>query len=321
MRLSSILWAIFHNAIILPLTMQNDIQRLLKVANSVILGKERQIRLALCCLLARGHLLIEDIPGVGKTTLAHTLAKLLGMNYQRIQFTSDILPADIIGASVFDGKNHEFKFHPGPIFNQMVLADEINRSTPKAQSALLEAMEEHQVTVEGVTYQLPEPFFVIATQNPSHQIGTFPLPESQLDRFLMRIELGYPDPQSERQLLIGQNRHHLIQTLSEQVTPQQLQALQQAVTSVHVSNALLDYCQAIINFTRESSEYHCGLSPRAGLALLTAAKAWTFMDNRDAVIPEDVQAVLASVAGHRLRSGNNDSEAIVAPILAKVAVH
>lgn len=300
--------------------MQNGIQRLLKVAGDVILGKDRQIRLAVCCLLARGHLLIEDIPGVGKTTLAHTLAKLLGMNYQRIQFTSDILPADIIGASVFDGKNHEFKFHPGPIFNQMVLADEINRSTPKAQSALLEAMEEHQVTVEGVTYQLPEPFFVIATQNPSHQVGTFPLPESQLDRFLMRIELGYPDPKSERALLTGQNRHHLIQTLSEQISPQQLQDLQQAVTGVHVSNALLDYCQDIINFTRESSEYHCGLSPRAGLALLTAAKAWTFMDNRDAVIPEDLQAVLAAVAGHRLRSGNNDSEAIVAPILAKVAV-
>jgi MoxR-like ATPase len=301
--------------------MQNDIQQLLKEANQVILGKERQIRLAVCCLLARGHLLIEDIPGVGKTTLAHTLAKLLGMNYQRIQFTSDILPADIIGASVFDGKNHEFKFHPGPIFNQMVLADEINRSTPKAQSALLEAMEEQQVTVEGITYQLPEPFFVIATQNPSHQIGTFPLPESQLDRFLMRIELGYPDPKFERQLLVGQNRHQLIETLQPQLLPNDLQQLQNEVRKVHVSNALLDYCQAIINFTRESPEYHCGLSPRAGLALLTAAKAWTYMDKRDAVIPEDLQAVLAAVAGHRLRSGNNDSEAIVAPILAKVAVH
>ena len=209
--------------------MQNDIQRLLKEANLIILGKERQIRLAFCCLLARGHLLIEDIPGVGKTTLAHTLAKLLGMNYQRIQFTSDILPADIIGASVFDGKNHEFKFHPGPIFNQMVLADEINRSTPKAQSALLEAMEEQQVTVEGVTYPLPEPFFVIATQNPSHQIGTFPLPESQLDRFLMRIELGYPDPHYERQLLVGQNRHQLIETLAAQLLPNDLQQLQEEV--------------------------------------------------------------------------------------------
>jgi MoxR-like ATPase len=301
--------------------MQNDIQRLLNAANQVILGKDRQIRLAVCCLLARGHLLIEDIPGVGKTTLAHTLAKLLGMQYQRIQFTSDILPADIIGASVFDAKNHEFKFHAGPIFNQMVLADEINRSTPKAQSALLEAMEEHQVTVEGVTYQLPEPFFVIATQNPSHQIGTFPLPESQLDRFLMRIELGYPDPKSERLLLTGQNRQQLIGSLSAQLLPQDLQQIQKDIRKVHASEALLDYCQAIINFTRESPEYHCGLSPRAGLALLTAAKAWTYMDNRDAVIPEDIQAVLAAVAGHRLRSGNNDSEAIVAPILAKVAVH
>jgi MoxR-like ATPase len=301
--------------------MQNDIQRLLNAANQVILGKDRQIRLAVCCLLARGHLLIEDIPGVGKTTLAHTLAKLLGMQYQRIQFTSDILPADIIGASVFDAKNHEFKFHAGPIFNQMVLADEVNRSTPKAQSALLEAMEEQQVTVEGSTYQLPEPFFVIATQNPSHQIGTFPLPESQLDRFLMRIELGYPDSKSERLLLTGQNRHLLIESLSAQLLPQDLQQIQKTIRKVHTSNALLDYCQAIINFTRESPEYHCGLSPRAGLALLTAAKAWAYMDNRDAVIPEDIQTVLAAVAGHRLRSGNNNSEAIVAPILAKVAVH
>jgi MoxR-like ATPase len=300
--------------------MQNDILPLLNVANQIILGKDRQIRLAVCCLLARGHLLIEDIPGVGKTTLAHTLAKLLGLNYQRIQFTSDILPADIIGASVFDAKNHEFKFHPGPVFNQMILADEINRSTPKAQSALLEAMEEHQVTVEGITYPLPEPFFVIATQNPSHQIGTFPLPESQLDRFLMRIELGYPDPASERQLLTGQNRHRMIEALPVMLKPEQLELIQNEITKVHAAPALLDYCQAIINFTRQSPEYPAGLSPRAGLALLTAAKAWAFMGQRDAVIPEDLQAVLPSVAGHRLRSGNNDSESIVAPILAKVPV-
>jgi len=300
--------------------MQNAIQQLLDSANQVILGKPRQVRLALCCMLARGHLLIEDIPGVGKTTLSHTLAKLLGLNYQRIQFTSDILPADIIGASVFDAKNHEFKFHPGPVFNQMVLADEINRATPKAQSALLEAMEEHQVSVEGKTYPLPQPFFVIATQNPSHQIGTFPLPESQLDRFLMRIELGYPDHQAERQLLTGQSRHSLYESLPVKLPPEQLQRIQRAVTEVHVSAALLDYCQGIINFTRESPEYHCGLSPRAGLALLTAAKAWAFMDQRDAVIPEDLQAVLAAVAGHRLRAGNSQSEAIVAPILANVAV-
>jgi MoxR-like ATPase len=305
-----------------PITfMQNDIHQLLESANQIILGKQHKIRLAVCCLLAGGHLLIEDIPGVGKTTLAHTLAKLLGLNYQRIQFTSDILPADIIGASVFDAKNLEFKFHPGPVFNQMILADEINRATPKAQSALLEAMEEHQVTVEGKTYPLPKPFFVIATQNPSHQIGTFPLPESQLDRFLMRLELGYPDPKAERRLLTGQSRYSLIESLPVQLPPKQLQLMQNAVTKVYTSNALLDYCQAIINFTRESPDYHCGLSPRAGLALLTAAKAWAFMDQRSAVIPEDLQAVLPSVAGHRLRSGNNNSEAIIAPILNKVAVH
>ncbi len=301
--------------------MQNDIHELLYSANQVILGKPCKIRLALCCLLARGHLLIEDIPGVGKTTLAHTLAKLLGLHYQRIQFTSDILPADIIGTSIFDVKNHEFTFHPGPIFNQMVLADEINRATPKAQSALLEAMEEQHVTIEGKTYPLPNPFFVIATQNPSHQIGTFPLPESQLDRFLMRLELGYPDHDAERQLLKGQNRHGLIESLKVKLPSEHLLSMQDTVTEVYASNALLDYCQAIISFTRTSPDYHYGLSPRAGLALLNAAKAWAFMDQRDAVLPEDIQAVLAAVAGHRLRSGTNDSAAIVAPILAKVAVH
>jgi MoxR-like ATPase len=298
--------------------MQNAINRLLDSANRIILGKQHQIRLALCCLLAQGHLLIEDIPGVGKTTLAHTLAKLLGMNYQRIQFTSDLLPADIIGSSIFDSKNHQFTFHPGPLFNQMILADEINRSTPKAQSALLEAMEERQVTVEGKTYPLPRPFFVIATQNPSHQIGTFPLPESQLDRFLMCIELGYPDQEAERQLLSGQNRQSLIDSLSVQLAPDQLSRMQEEVIQVHASNALLDYCQAIINHTRESPDYPVGLSPRAGLALLTAAKAWAFMDRRDAVIPEDIQAVLAAVAGHRIRTGHSNTEAIVAPILAKI---
>lgn len=301
--------------------MQNDTHHLLNAANQIILGKAHKIRLALCCLIARGHLLIEDIPGVGKTTLAYTLAKLLGLKYQRIQFTSDILPADIIGASIFDAKNLTFKFHPGPIFNQMVLADEINRASPKAQSAFLEAMEEHTISVEGKTYPLPKPFFVIATQNPSHQIGTFPLPESQLDRFLMRLELGYPDYDAERLLLKGQNRHALIKSLPVKLPPEQLLKMQDAAAGVYVSDAVLDYCQAIINFTRESSDYHCGLSPRAGLALLNAAKAWAFIDQRDAVIPEDLQAVLAAVAGHRLRSGNNDSAAIVAPILAKVPVH
>jgi MoxR-like ATPase len=301
--------------------MSNNLNNLLAAANQIILGKDRQIRLAVCCLLARGHLLIEDVPGVGKTTLSHTLAKLFGMDYQRIQFTSDILPADIIGSSVFVADRQKFKFHPGPIFKQMILADEINRATPKAQSALLEAMEERQVTVEGNTYPLPEPFFVIATQNPSHHIGTFPLPESQLDRFLMRIELGYPDHHAERELLDGRSRHELLDNLPVQMPAGQLQALQQAVGCVYASPALLDYLQAIIAFTRQTDHYHCGLSPRAGLALLTAAKAWALLDGRDAVVPEDVQAVLPSVAGHRIRSGMGDSKTIVAPILTNVAVH
>lgn len=300
--------------------MQNSIKPLLDAANQIILGKPHKIRLAVCCLLAQGHLLIEDMPGVGKTTLAYTLAKLLGMQYQRIQFTSDMLPSDILGASIFDAENHCFTFHQGAVFNQMVLADEINRATPKTQSALLEAMEEHQVTIEGKTYTLPEPFFVIATQNPSYQIGTFPLPESQLDRFLMRIELGYPDYAAERALLTGDNRQQLIAALPVQLPPAQLQQMQVVVNGIHTSNALLDYCQGLINYTRESGDYPCGLSPRGGLALLRAAKAWAFMDGRDAVIPEDLQAVLASVAGHRLRAGSTDAEAIVAPLLEKVAI-
>jgi len=300
--------------------MMNQLQALLASANKIILGKELQIKLAVCCLLAKGHLLIEDVPGVGKTTLSHTLAKLLGFNYQRIQFTSDILPADILGASIFNVKNSQFTFHPGPIFNQMVLADEINRASPKAQSALLEAMEEHQVTVEGKTYPLPLPFFVIATQNPSHQIGTFPLPESQLDRFLMRIELGYPTEKAERELLEGGNRFGLIAELETQVQADQLENMQQKVMEIFVSSAVLDYVQALIRYTRESTDFYCGLSPRAGIALLTAAKAWAFMDGRKAVLPDDVQLVLPAVAGHRLRSGSTDSNSIVAPLLEYVAV-
>ncbi len=300
--------------------MENTLTPLLNAANQIILGKDRQIRLAVCCLIAKGHLLIEDIPGVGKTTLSHTLARLFGLDYQRIQFTSDILPADIIGSSVFDAERHEFSFHKGPIFNQMILADEINRSTPKAQSALLEAMEEEQVTVEGQTYALPKPFFVIATQNPSHQIGTFPLPESQLDRFLMRIELGYPNREAERALLLGKQRHKIIAELPVMLTPDQLDELQQAVTEVYVSPALLDYVQNIIDFSRQSDEFTAGLSPRGGLALLTASKAWALMEQRNAVIPEDVQAVLPAVAGHRLKAGSTDAAAIVAPILENVPV-
>ncbi len=301
--------------------MYNALEQLLHSADSIILGKQRQIRLAVCCLLAKGHLLIEDIPGVGKTTLSFALARLFGLAYQRIQFTSDILPADIIGSSVFDMNQNSFNFHPGPLFNQMILADEINRATPKAQSALLEAMEEQQITVEGQTYPLPQPFFVIATQNPSYQIGTYPLPESQLDRFLMRLELGYPDRQAERELLMGQPRYKLIQNLSVQLPADILATSQQAVLQIHAAPALLDYLQAILEYTRHSDQYACGLSPRAGLSLLAAAKAWAFMAQRDHVIPEDVQTVLPAVAGHRLRAGGQDAAAIVAPILHHVPVH
>ncbi|MDD5033269.1 MAG: MoxR family ATPase [Methylococcaceae bacterium] len=303
--------------------MHDNMNRLLAAANTVILGKDRQIRLALCCLLARGHLLIEDIPGVGKTTLAHTLANLLGLNYQRIQFTSDLLPADVLGSSIFDGQTHSFRFQPGPIFHQMVLADEINRSTPKAQSALLEAMEERQVTIEGETRPLPEPFFVIATQNPLTQIGTFPLPESQLDRFLMRIALGYPDSRSERALLKGEERQSMLEKLPACMGAEELRAIQSEVKQVYAAEALLDYLQALIRHTRESGAYQGGLSPRAGLALLNASRAWAFMDRRSAVLPEDVQLVLPSVAGHRLKltaSGALDSQSVVAPLLEEVDI-
>jgi len=303
--------------------MNRSLDSLLETAATVILGKQRQIRLAICCLLARGHLLIEDVPGVGKTILSHTLAKLLGLEYRRIQFTSDLLPADILGSSIYDGHTHSFRFHPGPVFHQLILADEINRATPKAQSALLEAMEERQVTVEGETRPLPEPFFVVATQNPSHQIGTFPLPESQLDRFLMRIELGYPDHRSERALLRGEERHGLVEKLPVCLPPAQLQELQGAVGRVHASEALLDYLQALVRYSRESPDFQTGLSPRAGIALLQAARAWTLIDRRDAVLPEDLQAVLPAVASHRLRpaaSGTLGAEAVVAPMLKKVPI-
>lgn len=292
--------------------MQNKLDDIVDRIASVILGKERQIRLALCCLIARGHLLIEDVPGVGKTTLSHVLAQVLGLSYQRIQFTSDLLPADILGVSIYDRDTAEFTFHPGPIFSQLILADEINRATPKAQSALLEAMEEHQVTQEGETRELPEPFFVIATQNPSHQVGTFPLPESQLDRFMMCLELGYPDPDAERELFAGEDRRDMIQQLEAQVAPGELAGLQAQVSSATVSGALLDYLQAIIHFTRHSPDFISGLSPRAGLAILNSARAWALMSGRSHVIPEDLQAVIPGVVNHRLswsskRSGQDNN--------------
>ncbi len=268
--------------------------------NEIILGKETQVRQCLACLFARGHLLIEDIPGVGKTTLAHALARTLGLSYQRIQFTSDLLPADIIGVSVFEADSGQFRFHRGPVFAQLVLADEVNRATPKAQSALLEAMEEHQVTADGQTYPLTEPFFVIATQNPAYQVGTYPLPESQLDRFLMRIELGYPAASLERQLLLGRDRRDLLADLPAAITPQQLLRLQAAVPKVHASSALLDYVQDVARYTRQAPEFEAGLSPRAVIALLRASQAWALMQGHDGVLPEDVQAVLPAVVGHRL---------------------
>ena len=293
--------------------------------NQIILGKDRQIRLALACLLARGHLLIEDLPGVGKTTLAHALATSLGLRFQRVQFTSDLLPADILGVSVFNRDSSQFEFHAGPVFTNVVLADEVNRATPRAQSALLEAMEENQVTVEGETRPLPRPFFVIATQNPSHQIGTFPLPESQLDRFLMRIELGYPDSRAERELLSGTDRRDLLARLQPQLDGDALIRMQGEVQAVHASAALLDYVQALVRHTRNAPDFAHGLSPRAALALLQAGRAWAYMEDRDHVLPEDLQAVMPAVVGHRLAPGqttdsSSRSQALVEKLLIDVAI-
>ena len=300
----------------------SPVARIVEAASQIILGKEAQIRMALACILARGHLLIEDIPGVGKTTLAHVLARSLGLHFQRIQFTSDMLPADILGVSIYERDSGSFKFHPGPIFAQVILADEVNRATPKTQSALLEAMEEHQVTAEGETRKLPEPFFVIATQNPTEQVGTFPLPESQLDRFLMRIELGYPDRNAERALLSGTDRRDLLASLDACMAPGELVELQGNAQRVHVAPALLDYVQAIVEYSRRSPEFAAGLSPRAALALLHSARAWALIEGRDKVIPEDVQAVLPGVAGHRLRPAHDVTRRIDvgATLLAAVPI-
>ncbi|MCS6944608.1 MAG: AAA family ATPase [Sutterellaceae bacterium] len=292
----------------------------------IVVGKDLQIRLSLTCLLAGGHLLIEDAPGVGKTTLAHAIAISLGLPFRRIQFTSDLLPSDVIGVSVYDRANGQFVFHPGPIFSEVLLADEINRASPKTQSALLEAMEEGQVSVDGLSRPLPQPFFVIATQNPLHQVGTFPLPESQLDRFLMCISLGYPDRAAERALLAGAPRRDLLRQLSSVTRPADLLAAQEAVKRVHASAALLDYVQALLAHTRSSGKYAEGLSPRAGLALLAAARAWAWLDGRDHVIPEDIQNVLPAVAGHRLRAAAREGgralhgRELVAQLIAAVKV-
>jgi MoxR-like ATPase len=285
------------------------IDRVLAALERIIVGKPQQLRQCVACLLARGHLLIEDLPGVGKTTLAHALAKALGLSYQRIQFTSDLLPADVIGVSVYRRDTGGFEFHKGPIFAQLVLADEINRATPKAQSALLEAMEERQVTADGTTYSLPAPFFVVATRNPVHQVGTFPLPESQLDRFLMQIALGYPEPKEERHLLANGERRGMVEALEPVLSPESLLRLQEDVPTVHLSEPLLDYAQALIAYTRESGEFVAGLSPRGGMALIRAAQAWALMAGHAGVHPEDVQAVFPSIVAHRLERSAIDGPA------------
>lgn len=303
--------------------MQDRIQAAVDEISQVLLGKERQIRLAICCLLAGGHLLIEDMPGMGKTTLAHALARVCGLDFNRIQFTSDLLPADILGVSIFEQGNGSFSFHPGPIFCQLILADEINRATPKTQSALLEAMEEGQVSVEGQTRSLPAPFFVIATQNPVSLAGTFPLPESQLDRFLMRIGIGYPDPKAERELLareLNDRGAAIVQCLSVD----DLVAMRQAANSVSLSPLLLDYVQRLIAYTRDNEIFQFGLSPRGGIAVVRAARTWAFMEGRQHALPEDVQAVLPAVVEHRLRA-NTDAQgrtgaALVHRLLSEVDV-
>ncbi|WP_196137673.1 MoxR family ATPase [Aliikangiella sp. G2MR2-5] len=298
--------------------MHKKLEQVIGLLNKIILGKEQQIKLAVACLLARGHLLIEDLPGMGKTTLAHALAKVLGLDFQRIQFTSDLLPADIIGSAIYRRSDETFKFHQGPIFTQVILADEVNRATPKSQSALLEAMEEYQVTSEGVSRKLPEPFFVIATQNPFHQIGTYPLPESQLDRFLIRISLGYPAAKVERLLFKGQETRAQIEKLEPLLHASQMLDYQSEVEKINTSDTLLDYLQDLIEATRQSNQWLHGLSPRGGLSLLKAAKAWAFLDGRNFVLPEDIQAVWLAVTGHRLLNQSGSRAAGDESLLAKL---
>ncbi|MDF3020553.1 MAG: ATPase associated with various cellular 3 [Steroidobacteraceae bacterium] len=304
--------------------MNTALAHALQTLDRIILGKAEAVRLSLTCLLARGHLLIEDVPGVGKTTLAHALAQVLGLAWQRVQFTSDLLPADILGVSVFDAGSGNFTFRKGPIFTQLLLADEVNRASPKTQSALLEAMEERQVSVDVTTYRLPDPFFVVATQNPFEQLGTFRLPESQLDRFLMRISLGYPDAANERALLADGDRRDLLAGMQPSMSAEGLRELQSAVQRVHASPKLLEYVQALIAHTRRRPDVLLGLSPRAGQGLVRAARAWALLAGRDIVVPEDVQAVFPSVAAHRLERAGvataADHAAFIAELQRGVAV-
>jgi MoxR-like ATPase len=278
----------------------NRLKEAVNTVNQIIMGKEQQVKLAFSCLLARGHLLIEDLPGVGKTTLAHALASVIGVRYQRIQFTSDLLPADILGVSIYRRDQEKFEFHPGPIFAELVLADEINRATPKSQSALLEAMAEGQVTIEGETHILPKPFFVIATQNPLDLVGTFPLPDSQLDRFLLSISLGFPEPEVERELLTARDRFQVLADTQAIISPDDVLQLNKDCQKVHVSEALLDYVQALLAETRNSRWFETGLSPRAGIAMLHCCKAFAFLEGRDFAIPEDVKAIFPGLARHRM---------------------
>jgi MoxR-like ATPase len=300
------------------------LHRAVSTLETVILGKPAQVRLCLACLLARGHLLIEDVPGVGKTTLAHALAHVLGLAWQRVQFTSDLLPADIIGVSVFDRAGQQFHFRQGPLFTQLLLADEVNRASPRTQSALLEAMEERQVSVDVTTYRLPEPFFVVATQNPHEQLGTFALPESQLDRFLMRVTLGYPDSAHERELLRNGERREMLPGIAAALTPDVVIRIQQHVRSVYVSDAVLDYAQALITRTRERMDLKLGLSPRAGQGLIRAAQAWSYIARRSAVLPEDIQAVLPAVVSHRIErrepSAHDDGNSLANELIKAVPV-
>lgn len=280
--------------------MQSLISNIVQQVSSIVLGKPTEIRLALACLLAKGHILIEDLPGMGKTTLAQVLSKVLGLSYQRSQFTSDMLPSDVVGISIFNNQNNSFELHKGPIFNHVVLADEINRASPKTQSALLEAMEESQVSIDGTTHKLPQPFFVIATQNPLFHAGTYPLPESQLDRFMMRISIGFPSVEAEKQILLSGNNRDKLQQLTASITHKQLEDMQLAVENIHVSESILEYVIALCQISRNSLDSMNPLSPRAGKSLLAAAKSWAFIQNRDYVIPDDLQAVFPAVCEHRL---------------------